>query len=112
MFRWIVIFISIWIIVASFLFNYGAASMINNFATAFILIFISFKLNPLEKRGTLLIGIFLAIIPFLPSLPRVISQVNNTSKSLDLSSPIYTKNLIAGIILILVMSFPKKEKSY
>jgi hypothetical protein len=112
MFRWIVIFISIWIIVASFLFNYGVASMINNFTMAAILIFLSFKLNTVEKWGTLLIGIFLAVVPFLPSLPRVISQVNDTSKSLNLNSPVYTKNLIAGIVLILVMFFPKKEKSY
>jgi hypothetical protein len=112
MFRWIVILVSIWIIVSSFLFNYGVISMINNFAIAFLLIFISFKLNTLEKWGVLVVAIFLAIIPFLPSLPRVISQVNDTSKSLNLSSPIYTKNFIAGIVLILVMSFPKKEKSY
>ncbi len=109
--KWVLVFLSIWIIISAFLLKAGALLIINNLITAFIMFFYSFKLTSFKKWLGFAIAAFTIVAPFLPSVSGIISQVNDTSKNAVIrSSNVYTKDLLIGILLSILILFPQKEK--
>ncbi len=109
MHRWILLFLSIWVIIFSFLWTGGPLLFLNNFAIAAIMIFYAFKMNSWKKWVLLAIAAYFVANPFLPSISGVISEVNNAATPVTVSSPrIYARNLFAGILMMLVIFFPEK----
>ena len=108
--KWIILFLSIWMIIASFLFFNMYSIIINNIVVALLLLFYSFKTDGWKKWALLAVVAFLAIIPFLPPLSNIIAQVNGVKKSaVSIPSKVYTRNLLAGILLMIIVYFPEKE---
>lgn len=109
MHRWILLFLSMWVIIFSFLWTGGILLFLNNFVIAAIIIFYAFKMESWKKWALLAIAAYFVINPFLPSVSGIISEVNDTATPVAISSPsIYTRNLFAGVLMMLVIFFPEK----
>jgi hypothetical protein len=110
--KWILLFLSIWVIIFSFLLTGGAFLIINNLVVAAIVAFYALKMDGWKKWLTLIIAVIFVLNPFIPSISGVISEVNDTATPVTISSPhVDTRNLLVGVLMMLVIFFPEKEGS-
>lgn len=109
MYKWILLFLSMWIVIFSFLWTGGILLILNNLVIAALLTFYALKEESWKKWTLLFIAVYFVINPFLPSISGVISEVNSAATPVVISSPqIYTRNLFAGILMMLIIFFPEK----